>query len=234
MVDLNIAFAEAFKILFQMNSDLIEIIFLSIKISFVAITVSCLISMPFATFLSIKKFPGRNMIVIIINSFMALPPVVVGLFLYLLASVNGPLSTYQLLYTPMLMVIAQIIIIIPIVTALSKESIDSFYSQYRDYFLCIKANQLTIIRTLMYEARHKLVINGLAGLGRALSEVGAVIIVGGNIAHLTRVMTTSIVLETSRGELAMALSIGFVLISLSIALNFLVYFFRRRDINYND
>jgi len=234
MVDLNIAFAEAFKILFQMDSDLIEIIFLSIKISFVAITVSCLISMPFATFLSIKKFPGRNMIVVIINSFMALPPVVVGLFLYLLASVNGPLSTYQLLYTPMLMVIAQIIIIIPIVTALSKESIDSFYSQYRDYFLCIKANQLTIIRTLMYEARHKLVINGLAGLGRALSEVGAVIIVGGNIAHLTRVMTTSIVLETSRGELAMALSIGFVLISLSIALNFLVYFFRRRDINYND
>ena len=160
---------------------------------------------------------------------MGLPPVVVGLFLYLLLSSQGPLAAYDLLYSPMAMLIAQIIIITPIITALSKQSIDGYFEEYKDYLESIRASGFNILRTLLWEARYSLMVNGLAGLGRALSEVGAVIIVGGNIAHITRVMTTSIVLETSRGELALALGMGITLILIAIILNGILYLIRKTE-----
>ena len=160
---------------------------------------------------------------------MALPPVVVCLFLYFLLSSKGILSIYELLYTPAAMLIAQIIIVTPIITALSKQSIDIYYIEYKDYLTSLKASQINIIKTLLWESRHMLTINSLAGLGRALAEVGAVMIVGGNIAHLTRVMTTSIVLETSRGDLSLALSLGITLIVIAILINTLIYLLKNTD-----
>ena len=226
MIDFNIAFSGALNMLWNLDSSFIEIILLSLQVSLMAVIIACLISMPFAAFLSIKKFPGRGLLIVFINALMGLPPVVVGLFLYLLLSAQGPLAAYNLLYSPPAMVIAQVIIITPIVAALSKQSIDSFFEEYKDYLKSIRATNIDIIKTLLWEARYSLMVNGLAGLGRALSEVGAVIIVGGNIAHVTRVMTTSIVLETSRGELSFALGLGIALITISILINGALYMIR--------
>ena len=185
--------------------------------------------MPLAALLSIKNFSGKSIILIILNAFMALPPVVVGLFLYILLSAKGILSIYELLYTPIAMLIAQVIIVTPIITSLSKESIDIYYVQYKDYLRSLNASYYNTATTLLWESRYILTINTLAGLGRALAEVGAVMIVGGNIAHLTRVMTTSIVLETSRGDLSLALSLGVTLIFISIGINSLVYLIKKSN-----
>ena len=160
---------------------------------------------------------------------MGLPPVVVGLFLYLLLSAHGSLATYKLLYTPFAMIIAQVIIITPIITALSKESLDNFFMRYKDYLNSLKASNSIIIKTLLWEARYPLLINGLAGLGRGLSEVGAIIIVGGNIEHLTRTMTTGIVLETSRGEFSFALNLGLILLLISLTINGALHLLRKSD-----
>tara|TARA_B110000444_G_C18284624_1_gene342345 strand:+ start:36 stop:521 length:486 start_codon:yes stop_codon:yes gene_type:complete len=157
---------------------------------------------------------------------MGLPPVVVGLFLYLLLSANGSLSSYKLLYTPSAMVIAQIIIITPIITALSKESLEMFYDDYKDYLASLRSSNIQKVKTILWEGRYSLLTNGLAGLGRAMSEVGAIIIVGGNVEHLTRTMTTGIVLETSRGEFAFALNLGLTLLFISLLINVTVHALR--------
>jgi len=213
----------------NIDINLIKIILLSLEVSLLAVAISCIISMPFAAFLSIKKFPGREIIIVIINALMGLPPVVVGLFLYLLLSAHGSLATYKLLYTPFAMIIAQVIIITPIITALSKESLDSFFIRYKDYLNSLKASNSIIIKTLLWEARYPLLINSLAGLGRGLSEVGAIIIVGGNIEHLTRTMTTGIVLETSRGEFSFALNLGLILLLISLTINGALHLLRKND-----
>jgi len=213
----------------EIDMRLIEIILLSLEVSLLAVIISCIISFPFAAFLSIKKFLGRGIVVIIINALMGLPPVVVGLFLYLLLSAHGSLATYKLLYTPFAMIVAQVIIITPIITALSKESLDGFFIRYKDYLNSLRVNDFIIIRTLLWEARHSLLINGLAGLGRGLSEVGAIIIVGGNIEHLTRTMTTGIVLETSKGEFSLALNLGLTLLLISLTINGALHLLRKKD-----
>jgi len=216
-----------FEYLTDMNY--IEIVLLSLEVSLLAVFISCLISMPFAAFLVIKQFPGRQLIIVMINTLMGLPPVVVGLFLYLLLSANGSLSAYKLLYTPSAMVIAQIIIITPIITALSKESLEIFYSHYEDYLTSLRSSNIQKIQTILWEGRYSLLTNGLAGLGRAMSEVGAIIIVGGNIEHLTRTMTTGIVLETSRGEFSFALNLGLTLLFISLFINVAVHTLRKSE-----
>ena len=216
-----------FEYLTDMNY--IEIVLLSLEVSLLAVFISCLISMPFAAFLVIKQFPGRQLIIVMINTLMGLPPVVVGLFLYLLLSANGSLSAYKLLYTPSAMVIAQIIIITPIITALSKESLEIFYSHYEDYLTSLRSSNVQKIQTLLWEGKYSLLTNGLAGLGRAMSEVGAIIIVGGNIEHLTRTMTTGIVLETSRGEFSFALNLGLTLLFISLLINVAVHTLRKSE-----
>ncbi len=229
MFEINDTLYSALLMIWSLEGQYIDIIVLSLKVSLTALIISCMISLPLASYLSIKNFFGKSLIIIILNSFMALPPVVVGLFLYLLLSWQGVLSSYEILYTPTAMIIAQTIIIIPIVAALSKESIDIYFNKYRDYLISLKISNFKIMKTLLWESRHTLIVNGLAGLGRAFAEVGAVIIVGGNIAELTRVMTTAIVLETSRGNFVLAMSLGLTLIFISLILNFSVYYIKKTD-----
>ena len=156
---------------------------------------------------------------IVVNALMGLPPVVVGLFIYLLLSYQGPLSAYNLLYTESAMIIAQFVIVTPIIIALSKQTMDVIYAEYKDFILSLKLSTLKSITLMIYDTRHLLKTTGLAGLGRALAEEGAVMIVGGNIAHQTRMMTTSIALETSRGDLSKALALGIILIFLSVLIS---------------
>lgn len=159
---------------------------------------------------------------------MSLPPVVVGLVLYILFSANGIFSELGFLYTVYLMIIAQIIIIIPIIVSLTVKSLESSFYKYKEYFLSLNLSKRNISLTIIYEQRFELIVILLVSLGRALSEVGAVIIVGGNVANLTRVMTTSIVLETSRGELSMALSLGIVLLALALIINLIILIFKNK------
>ena len=164
---------------------------------------------------------------------MSLPPVAVGVILYILISYNGPLGNLELLYTPAAMIIAQTILVVPIIVSLSKDSIDTCLNQYQDYFFSINASFTSVMKTILWEVRYKLMTNILAGLGRALSEVGAIIIVGGNIDHLTRVMTTSIVLETSRGNLAKALGLGISLILIALVINIVLSLIKNKELERN-
>ena len=221
-------FLKSISILLSGNSEVTDIVFLSFSVTILAVILSSLLSLPFAAYLSISKFRGKRFIVIFVNSLMALPPVVVGLILYLLVSASGPLAAYQLLYTAEAMIIAQIIILTPIIISLSKQSIDSCYMNFRDFFIIVGVRKYQQILTMLWETRISLTTNLLAAIGRGLSEVGAVIIVGGNIAHQTRVMTTTIAMETSRGNLELALSIGILLIIISLFINILLTYIKEK------
>mgnify|MGYP001179849262 FL=1 len=222
-MDINNSFYEASNLIISLDSSLIEIISLSLFVSLSAVIIACIISFPIGSFLAMKKFYGREIIIIIVNAFMGLPPVVVGLFLYLIFSSAGIFGYYQLLYSPTIMIIAQIIIVTPIIIGLTKQIIEDLFIEYSDLLLSLKATTIQKIQTLIWDARFSLLTVALAGFGRALAEVGAVIIVGGNIAHITRVMTTTIAMETSKGDLSLALGLGIILISLSILINGSLY-----------
>ena len=178
--------------------------------------------------MAIRKFFGKNTITLIFNSLMSLPPVVVGLILYIIFSSSGVLGFMDLLYSPNIMIIAQFIIITPIIISLSLKSLGDRYNVLNDYLISLNASKNKIRRTIIYESRYDLLIIVITGMSRALSEVGAVIIVGGNIDNITRVMTTSIVLETSRGELSLALSLGISLIFIAIIMNLLISYIKNR------
>ncbi|MDX1668468.1 MAG: ABC transporter permease [Limnobacter sp.] len=213
------AFAQAFGLIVQADPQLLSIIALSLQVTFTAVAISCLIAFPLGASLAIGRFPGRMALVVFLNSLMGLPPVVVGLCIYLLLSAAGPLGFMQLLYTPSAMVIAQVVLVTPIVAALARQVIEDLHLEYDELLRAMNASKTQVLTTLLWDARYSLLTSALAGLGRALAEVGAVLIVGGNIANVTRVMTTTIALETSKGELALALGLGIILISLSIAIN---------------
>ena len=228
MTDFSQILNDSINLIFNLNHEYVNIILTSMIVSFFAIILSLFLSFPIAAFLSIANFKGKSLILIMFNSLMALPPVVVGLILYLLLSSQGIFSSYNLLYTVQAMIIAQTIIITPIMVSLSVESIDYYKRQYFQLLQSLHASIRIKILTLMWESRSSLLINMLAGLGRSLSEVGAIIIVGGNIAELTRTMTTGIVLETSRGELTIALSLGITLIAISISINIAAYIIKQK------
>ena len=219
-------FAEAFKLALNLvlsfDSNLLEIVFLSLKVSLIALVIACIIGFSLGSLLASNKFFGRGLILIIINSFMALPPVVVGLVVYMLLSKSGPLGWMNILYTPSAMILAQSIIITPIVLALSRQVIEDLDNEYADFFKSLDMSKFQIIKTLIWDARYSLITVSLAGFGRGIAEVGAVIIVGGNINHFTRVMTTSIALETSMGNLPFALALGIILLLISLSVNALV------------
>lgn len=219
MNDLYSAFSEAFDLIVGFDSDLVEIVGLSLYVTLTAVSISCLIGFPIGAFLAISRFPGRSALIIFVNSLMGLPPVVVGLVVYLLLSSSGPLGVLGLLYTPTAMVIAQTILVTPIIIALSRQVIEDLHYEYDELLRSMNSNRWNTLTTLLWDARYSLSTAALAGMGRALAEVGAVMIVGGNINHVTRVMTTAIALETSKGELALALGLGIVLVLLSIAIN---------------
>ena len=228
MTDFSQILNDSINLIFNLNHEYVNIILTSMIVSFFAIILSLFLSFPIAAILSIANFKGKSLILIMFNSLMALPPVVVGLILYLLLSSQGIFSSYNLLYTVQAMIIAQTIIITPIMVSLSVESIDYYKRQYFQLLQSLHASIRIKILTLMWESRSSLLINMLAGLGRSLSEVGAIIIVGGNIAELTRTMTTGIVLETSRGELTIALSLGITLIAISISINIAAYIIKQK------
>ena len=201
------------------DPDLFEIVLLSLQVSLTATVAACLIGLPVGALVAIRRFRGRGAVLITMNALMGLPPVVVGLLVYLHLSRTGPLGFLGLLYTPTAMIIAQTILIAPIVAALSRQVIEDLHDEYADLFRSLCLSRLQIIRALLWDGRYSLLTVGLAGFGRAVAEVGAVIIVGGNIDHLTRVMTTAIALETSKGELALALALGIVLLVLALGVN---------------
>ncbi len=216
-------FGEAFRLAFWLvasgDADLMEIIGLSLEVSLSAVLVSCLLGLPLGALVGIRRFRGREAVVVLLNALMGLPPVVVGLFVYLMLSNAGPMGWLQLLYTPAAMIIAQSILITPIVAALSRQVIEDLHNEYAEQFRSLCVPPGVAIAALLWDARFTLVTVALAGFGRAIAEVGAVIIVGGNINHLTRVMTTAIALETSKGDLALALALGFVLITIALSIN---------------
>ena len=219
MIDFTEAFRLAFNLIVEIDNGLSEIVILSLKISFAAVLIASFIGLPIGAMLAIFRFPGRSIIVVMLNALMGLPPVVVGLIVYLLLSRSGPFGTLGLLFTPTAMIIAQVILITPIIAALTRQSISSLWLQYSDLFNSFGTSPLQTITTLLWDNKYSLVTILLAGFGRAIAEVGAVMIVGGNIDHVTRVMTTTIALETSKGDLSLALGLGIILLIISLSVN---------------
>ena len=206
---------------------LFAIVRLSLIVSFSAVIAAALIGVPFGAFVALTRFRGRDGVIIILNALMGLPPVVVGLAVYLLLSRSGPLGSWGILFTPQAMIIAQTVLITPIIAALARQTIEDLWVEYRDELAAMDVGPLGRIATLVWDGRFSLVTALLAGFGRAAAEVGAVIIVGGNIDGFTRVMTTAIALETSKGDLPLAIGLGLVLIAIVVVVNALAWGARR-------
>tara|TARA_R110000787_G_scaffold63679_3_gene143422 strand:+ start:167084 stop:167788 length:705 start_codon:yes stop_codon:yes gene_type:complete len=219
MTDIGAAFATAIHLLITLDANLIEIVGLSLQVSISAVALAAVIGLPMGAALALFKFPGRGTLTVMLNALMGLPPVVVGLVVYLLLSRSGPLGVLGLLFTPTAMIIAQAILVTPIIAALTRQVVADLWIEYAEQMRSLGAGPLRAVPALLYDARFTLVTAVLAGFGRASAEVGAVMIVGGNIDHVTRVMTTAIALEVSKGDLALALGLGIVLIGLSLAIN---------------
>lgn len=223
------AFALAFQLTASLDSDLIEIVGLSLRVCLSATFTACLIGLPIGAILATSRFPGQKAILVIVNAMMGLPPVVIGLLVYMQISRSGPLGFLGLLYTPTAMIIAQTLLITPIMIALSRQVLADLYTEYNEQFLSLSLNWRAQMSALLWDARFSLLTVGLAGFGRAIAEVGAVMIVGGNIDHLTRVMTTAIALETSKGNLPLALALGMILLVIALSVNALVMAFRTSE-----
>ncbi|MGR3565391.1 MAG: ABC transporter permease [Heliomarina sp.] len=200
------------------DRDLWEIVLLSLRVSVFAVLIAAILGMPLGAALAVGRFPGRRGVIILVNALMGLPPVVVGLLVYLCLSRSGPLGVLQLLYTPTAMIIAQVVLVTPIITALTRQTVETLNAEYAEQLRSLGVSRLASVPTLLWDGRLSLLTALLAGFGRAIAEVGAVIMVGGNINHVTRVMTTTIALETSKGNLALALALGVILIALAVSM----------------
>jgi tungstate transport system permease protein len=221
--EISLALGAAGRLISGFDAQLVEIVGLSLRVSLTAVLIACLIGLPLGAALAVGRFPGRRALIVVLNALMGLPPVVVGLFVYLMLSRAGPLGELGILFTPTAMVIAQTILIAPIVAALSRQVIEDAWQELREQLRSLGAGPLASAVTLLWDTRFSLVTIVLAGFGRAAAEVGAVMIVGGNIDGVTRVMTTAIALETSKGDLPLALGLGIILLSLVLALNAAAY-----------
>jgi len=219
MQDFAAAFGLAFDLILGADPALTEIVGLSLRVSLTAVAIACALGLPLGAALAVFRFPGRGALVVVVGALMGLPPVVVGLCVYLLLSNAGPLGVLQLLYTPTAMIAAQTLLVAPIVAALTRQLLEELHAEYDEQLRSFAIGRLWTLATLLWDGRYGLLTVALAGFGRAIAEVGAVIIVGGNINHVTRVMTTAIALETSKGDLALALALGIVLILLALAVN---------------
>jgi tungstate transport system permease protein len=209
----------AWQLIASGDATLFAIVQLSIVVSLSAVAIAAVVGLPLGALLALTRFPGRSAAVVVLNAFMGLPPVVVGLAVYLLLSRSGPLGNFGILFTPFAMVVAQAILIVPIIAALARQTIEDLWAEYRDELTAMDVTPAGRVATLLWDARLSLLTALLAGFGRAAAEVGAVMIVGGNIDGFTRTMTTTIALETSKGNLPLALGLGIVLIALVVAIN---------------
>ena len=223
MDNLSQALNAAARLIVTFDRDLAEIVLLSLRISLTAVGFAALIGLPLGAAVAVLRFPGRRTLAVVLNALMGLPPVVVGLIVFLVLSRAGPLGVLGLLFTPTAMIIAQTLLTTPIVAALTRQIVEDLWSEYEEQLRSLGASPSRSIATLLWDGRFSLVTAVLAGFGRATSEVGAVMLVGGNIDHVTRVMTTAIALETSKGNLALALGLGIILLSLSLIVNGAVY-----------
>jgi tungstate transport system permease protein len=206
---------------------LYSIVFLSLWVSFAAVLLGGIVGIPAGAAVALTRFPGREAVIVILNALMGLPPVVVGLAVFLLLSRSGPLGSWGILFTPQAMVIAQTVLIAPIIAALARQTIEDIWTEYRDELAAMGVGPFARIGTLIWDARFSLVTALLAGFGRAAAEVGAVIIVGGNIEGYTRTMTTAIALETSKGDLPLAIGLGLVLMIVVVLVNAAAWGVRR-------
>jgi tungstate transport system permease protein len=223
MNEITLALGAAGSLITGLDAQLVQIVGLSLRVSLTAVLIACVLGLPLGAAIAVGRFRGRRALIVVLNALMGLPPVVVGLFVYLMLSRAGPLGEFGILFTPAAMVIAQTILIAPIVAALSRQVIEDAWQEYREQLRSLGAGLLTSAVTLLWDTRFSLVTIVLAGFGRAAAEVGAVMIVGGNIDGVTRVMTTAIALETSKGDLPLALGLGIILLSLVLALNAAAY-----------
>jgi len=229
MSDSTSSFQTAFQLVTSGNPELTEIVALSLKVSLSAVVFAALVGMPIGALMAMRSFPGRAALITLFNSLMGLPPVVLGLVVYLLLSRAGPLGEYGLLFTPEAMIFAQTLLVLPIIIALTRQALSDLHLEYAEHFRSLRLSVRTEAFALLWEGRYALLTTLLAGFGRASAEVGAVMIVGGNINHVTRVMTTSIAMETSRGDFTLALALGIVLVSIVILINAMVSLIQMRE-----
>jgi tungstate transport system permease protein len=227
MLDLAEAFRAALRQIAILDPQLIEIIALSLRVTLTAVAIATVIGFAVGGILAVYRFPGRGALAATLSALMGLPPVVAGLFIYLLLSHAGPLGVLQLLYTPQAMIIVQVILVIPIVATLTRQICADLLEEYHEQLHSLGASSAEIVTTLLWDGRYRLITAVLAGFGRAIAEVGAVMIVGGNIDHVTRTMTTAIALETSKGNIALALALGMILLAIALAINMALMAIRR-------
>lgn len=219
MQEISQSFSLAFTLIASFDSALLSIAGLSLRVSGIAVLGASLLALPFGAWLALTRFPGRQGLIALLNGMMGLPPVVVGLLVYLLLSRAGPLGALGMLFTPTAMIFAQALLIFPIIAALVRQVIEDAWGEYREQLVSLNASRAQCMRALLWDMRFTLTTSVLAGFGRAIAEVGAVMIVGGNIDSVTRVMTTAIALETSKGDLPLALALGVVLIAMVVIIN---------------
>ena len=212
-------FAAALHVMTSGDPEFIRIVLLSLQVTLSALLIAAVIGLPLGAFIGIARFPGRSAVIIVLNTFMGLPPVVAGLLIYLMLSRSGPLGPLGLLFTPAAMIIVQTLLILPIVASLTRQIVEDLWADYEEQLRSLGSSRLRAVPTLLWDGRYSLVTALLAGFGRASAEVGAVMIVGGNIAGYTRVMTTAIALETGKGDLALALALGIILMGMTLMLN---------------
>jgi len=214
---------EAFWLLASFDRDLVEVTALSLRVTLTATLIASVIGLSLGGWIAVNRFAARRLVIAILNALMGLPPVVVGLIVYVFLSRSGPLGVMGLLFTPTAMIVAQVIIITPIIASIAHQSLRDLWADYHDLLISLNATRRQRIATLLWDSRRALLTASLAGFGRAIGEVGAIIIVGGNIDHATRVLTTAIALETGKGAFGTALALGFILIGLALAVNLAVH-----------
>lgn len=214
---------EAARLIVTLDRDLLEIISLSLRVTLTAVVIASAIGLPIGAWLAVNRFRFRRVVIAVLNALMGLPPVVVGLFVYILLSRSGPFGMMGLLFTPSAMIIAQVLIITPLIASISHQTIRDLWAQYHDLLISLNATRSQRIASLLWDGRRALLTAMLAGFGRAVGEVGAIMIVGGNIEHATRVLTTAIALETGRGDFAFAMGLGMVLIAIAVLVNLAIH-----------
>lgn len=229
MEDLWEGLLRAAGLLITLDPQLVRITARSLQVTLTALVIASAIAMPLAAWITVRRFRARRAVIAVLNAMMGLPPVVVGLVVYLLLSRSGPFGVLGLLFTPSAMIIAQVIIVVPLIASIAHQSLRDLWSEYHDLLISLNTTQGQRVRALLWDSRRALLTAALAGFGRAIGEVGAIMIVGGNIDNATRVLTTAIALETGRGDFALALGLGFVLIALALSVNLAIHWLGRTE-----
>jgi len=233
MWDIAASFRLAFGLITGADPELWRIVILSLEVSVASAFLACVLGLPLGALVAVKAFPGRRIIVVVMNALFGLPSVVVGLVVYLMLSRAGPLGALGILFTPPAIVIAQTLLVLPIVAALARQFVEDAWQEYREQLMSLGVSPLRAVPTLLWDLRYSLLTVVLVGLGRSASEVGAVMIVGGNIDGVTRVMTTAIALKTAEGDLPLALALGIVLLAMVLLLNAAAYVVREWSVKHH-